>query len=1219
MATLNDLLVRLGFLRPAAPKPEPAAPTSAPSQKAVVTAPASSADFLAPPPAAPFGVSSGQTTVQKPAALPTPKPAAGPSVLKPLLDTAGSALRQAGKATVSQVLPPSVSALLPEGLKTKAGDAFASFAGQTAAAPAKAAVQFALSPEVSRNVLGVTRKDPSAPVVPRSELGRLLFGEEIKPYTSSVREEAGKFQASPGVGTGFGLAAASVGPILDLFPGLGGEEKAAAAAARLPKALAGAKPAYSFGAKRFIPEFASDLDKAAFILAQGKKSARDADYLAWAMKVTGLDEPALRSYGLKVKEGIKGMARDAEDGTSLKVPSFLEDVGIAGKKAKTAAGAAEDAVAEEVRPGRASAGTSPETGMPPAGTQGIEGSGKSPLTRPQGIAGGETILPGDKDAYGTILPQKEIFYNWDKLDIPEAAKEAGKKELEAMRSQVERTVGKPLTQKEVLKTVEEAGSYRAKAVGREETAAEIANEHLIRQKLGQMAESGKADDEYVQLLLADLSYKTDVARKLNALRMTASPKDVRSIDTLIDAVRRSGAATEEIVDAARGKDLNDPRQAEEFYRKFVKPKLGDWLDLVRYNSMLSSPLTHLYNITSNALGTAGAAPVEYALTGALDAMRSAVTGKPREAFAGEAAKYAKGVVGSVPEAAKELWDTLRGKKALEIPERAGQPNFPLATSKAGKALESVLTVPTRLLETADAFFQTLAKSGETERLAYRAQKRGKALDEKTLGLIGDEAKRYADKRLLRGELGKKANPEQGVVLDAIDSLALWVDKARKNENPIVRNLAKLSVPFLVTPTNVAKQMVEYSPLGFATVAGAGNKTEQLAKAVMGTSAGIGIATLASSGRLTWGEPADAKRKQAWRAAGIQPYSVKVGDKWYSFQRLHPALSVPLALVASVNDAVQNGRADEPTAEAVLSGLSKSWQFIMDQAYLKSVGDLVAGAQGDAERLQKLGSNYASQFIPFRALLSWSNNLIDRTQRLPKSDRKGVAKAVDLEMQWIMSQLPGLSKIVPARTDRNGNPIMKPDPVFNAFSPVRRSTEDPEKAAEVRRYDELTREFAPLKDEAKAIKADQDAETKALYERLSSLPPEQANAEAEAMDDEQFSRLKAYKSALDKGGAATAESDALSRLGVDNGIRSRKVWEMLDGLPTPEAKNAKIEELKAAGVITKGVEDQLYARKALSDLDRLPTPEEKNAYVDTLDDATYEALAKIIKLERKNVR
>ncbi len=91
----------------------------------------------------------------------------------------------------------------------------------------------------------------------------------------------------------------------------------------LPSNLAGAKERYNFGKKGFDLAFDDDIDRAAYITAltraDGKRSAKDADYLKFVMDATGMTEAEVRAHGQKVRDSINGLAKGAEPG-ALKVP-----------------------------------------------------------------------------------------------------------------------------------------------------------------------------------------------------------------------------------------------------------------------------------------------------------------------------------------------------------------------------------------------------------------------------------------------------------------------------------------------------------------------------------------------------------------------------------------------------------------------------------------------------------------------------------------------------------------------------------------------------------------------------------------------------------------------------------------------------------------------------------------------------------------------------------
>ena len=91
---------------------------------------------------------------------------------------------------------------------------------------------------------------------------------------------------------------------------------------KLPRDLAGAKPRYSYGQKRFELFFESDIDRAAYITAQRTRSTRDQDYLSFVANTTGMPLSAVRVHGQKVKAEIKRLAKEAAPGTLTIPPMF---------------------------------------------------------------------------------------------------------------------------------------------------------------------------------------------------------------------------------------------------------------------------------------------------------------------------------------------------------------------------------------------------------------------------------------------------------------------------------------------------------------------------------------------------------------------------------------------------------------------------------------------------------------------------------------------------------------------------------------------------------------------------------------------------------------------------------------------------------------------------------------------------------------------------------
>jgi hypothetical protein len=496
---------------------------------------------------------------------------------------------------------------------------------------------------------------------------------------------------------------------------------------------------------------------------------------------------------------------------------------------------------------------------------------------------------------------------------------------------------------------------------------------------------------------------------------------------VLEAILKVNDDLDEILEAAKGVDFNDMNQVTEFYRQFVKPNAGEWIDLLRYNSMLSSPKTHIINAFSNFLNTTLVTPVEKTITGGLDFIGSGLRGKQRQAFAGEGAVYATAYLKNIGEAWNRFAGVVSGKRAMTNLDLR---QIPIANKGAKGAVVKTLSLPMRILEGSDQFFTALAENAQRATLEYRKMKGGNVKGE-----IEQLAKQDAAYRLYRQDLFSK---DQGMVLDAVDQLTAQIMGIRNSSNPIVSTIAKFTIPFIKTPMNIFKQGIEYSPLGFSTVIGSKKATEQISKALIGTMVFSGAATLLGSDRLTWAEPKGAKEKNAWRAGGRQPYSVKVGDRWYSFQKLPPALAFPFAMTAALDDLIKNKKADDDTVDTILSAVAKYGSFLSDQSYARNVGDFFNAVQGGEAGVSKLISNYPQQLIPFRALSGWLARLVDDTQRTVDSK----ANFIDKQIQLLMMNYPGLSKKVPARLDAQGREIKVSNPLIDALSPIQTKEEKP---------------------------------------------------------------------------------------------------------------------------------------------------------------------------------
>ena len=165
------------------------------------------------------------------------------------------------------------------------------------------------APENAGNPVPIQAKPTeAAPVVDNEAVSTALERQ-------ALAEEAGDTQLAGELGNWLGRRGVAVQPMGDVAaaaiepptPGL-----------TLPRELAGLKPRYSYGQKKFELAFETDLDRVAYTLAgdaTGKPSKSHQKYRDW-LESNGLDPAEVAAYGARVvKPSIKDMAATAAPGT----------------------------------------------------------------------------------------------------------------------------------------------------------------------------------------------------------------------------------------------------------------------------------------------------------------------------------------------------------------------------------------------------------------------------------------------------------------------------------------------------------------------------------------------------------------------------------------------------------------------------------------------------------------------------------------------------------------------------------------------------------------------------------------------------------------------------------------------------------------------------------------------------------------------------------------
>lgn len=427
------------------------------------------------------------------------------------------------------------------------------------------------------------------------------------------------------------------------------------------------------------------------------------------------------------------------------------------------------------------------------------------------------------------------------------------------------------------------------------------------------------------------------------------------------------------------------KEVMERINEAVPPGASEMFDAFRYQNLLSSPRTQARNTMSNLFQTMITRPTTLATRGGIDWFGATLFGKERQNYLKEVPEYYRGLfnsIGDATEAFKGAW-----KGTIDI----AQPDLRNVVALRNKNMPKALTAVSRFMEAQDRFLQTMVASGE-----YAAMKSKGVTDD----VARAEAEKVAQYSLFRDILDPKNKRGQGELLSAIDKFSDTVTTFGQKHKSF-----KWFVPFVRTPMNVTKQMIEYSPAGLATLKGSTRKPEQVSKALIGSMIMLTGAKMALDGDVTWDVPKDASQRELFYSQGKKPYSVKVGDSWVPLIYFGP-LSLAFGIPAAFKDAHDEAPLDANEMEKVVSSLGNTTKFLSQQTYVQGMANFmdVLSGEADASLLNSLGFT-AGQAMPLQGLQRYVAGVVDPIFR----KKKGF-------MDSIKADIPFASKSLEAYED-----------------------------------------------------------------------------------------------------------------------------------------------------------------------------------------------------------
>lgn len=221
----------------------------------------------------------------------------------------------------------------------------------------------------------------------------------------------------------------------------------------------------------------------------------------------------------------------------------------------------------------------------------------------------------------------------------------------------------------------------------------------------------------------------------------------------------------------------------------------------------------------------------------------------------------------------------------------------------------------------------------------------------------------------------------------------------------------LILPFAKVPVNIAAWSIKDTPaLGMLMegnredwAAGGMRRDGVLARQFIGGTVAALTASAVAHGTLTGGgQSLSPNQRNARRAAGVQDYSVKIGDAWYSYERFQPLGAIAMLaadLMEMREQADENSRADIGSLTAAIMG-----HAIISQPYFEGIHSFMDALTSPAKGARKFDSLVGA----------WIPSALAQTASSMDSDQRRVDGLMDTVKQripvWRETLLPKIDPL-----------------------------------------------------------------------------------------------------------------------------------------------------------------------------------------------------------------
>ena len=494
---------------------------------------------------------------------------------------------------------------------------------------------------------------------------------------------------------------------------------------------------------------------------------------------------------------------------------------------------------------------------------------------------------------------------------------------------------------------------------------------------------------------------------------------VKGEEDLSKFLSEQGRKPEDLQKLARAITDLDNGKAAQLLSNANKP--GFWDKFLWYwvNALISGPITHTKYIVANATFAAYESAVVTPVAGVIGTARRAISGSREGVYVGEAMARVWGIVAGTPDALVAAAKAARTGLQTPLPGEVAQNIIPkqnrtLAFQQRpiGGVAGTIVGLPSRGASAIHSFFNFLGYRASIEAQGYRQAAQSNMPHEQA---FWDSRQRAVDNPSV--DMMNTANAE-GYRLTYISDVGQAAQKI--GEAIRATKVGQLVMPFLHIPFNILARGAEGTPIGLlspkvrADLMGRNGAVAQdtaVARMIAGSAVGAWGVSMVANDRMSGFGPTDPKERAQWLATGHQPYSIRIGDYWYSFNRFG-SIGTMLGIYANLGEAIPHMKPDdEELTKALTMTVKATGRLLEDEVGMQGLAGLMEAINEPERKGQRFVSSFVASFLPYSSFLRQTASAFDAEMREVKSVVDGLRYHIPVARQGLLPKRDWLGESV----------------------------------------------------------------------------------------------------------------------------------------------------------------------------------------------------------------